>query len=200
MGTYYRCRFKSTVGIKHIGARAWYNLPIDRIRPICPPISPSKGQSGVLQVIDHSVAKSMTAQPTGSCPNASRVATHNQRIAPLGEGFTLLQRCSHHTLQPQLTGHIYIYICVCVCVYIYIYIYIQGSLNMFQTFFVWALLLIVHTWNSNPLWSNLLWLQCTYCTIPTTSERAHGSPLVWACQWPSSQPLSSPQLSHNDSL
>ena len=26
------------------------------------------------------------------------------------------------------------------------------------------------------------------------------SPLVWACQWPSSQPLSSPQLSHNDSL
>ena len=30
--------------------------------------------------------------------------------------------------------------------------------------------------------------------------KAQGSPLVWACQWPSSQPLSSPQLSHNDSL
>ena len=30
--------------------------------------------------------------------------------------------------------------------------------------------------------------------------KAHGSPHVWACQWPSSQPLSSPQLSHNDSL
>ena len=30
--------------------------------------------------------------------------------------------------------------------------------------------------------------------------RPHGSPLVWACLWPSSQPLSSPQLSHNDSL
>ena len=30
--------------------------------------------------------------------------------------------------------------------------------------------------------------------------KAHGSPLVWACQWPSSQPLSSPQWSHNDSL
>ena len=30
--------------------------------------------------------------------------------------------------------------------------------------------------------------------------KAHRSPLVWACQWPSSQPLSSPQLSHNDSL
>ena len=30
--------------------------------------------------------------------------------------------------------------------------------------------------------------------------KTHRSPLVWACQWPSSQPLSSPQLSHNDSL
>ena len=60
---------------------------------------------------------------------------------------------------------------------------------------MWALLLIVHTWNSTPLRSNLLRLQCT-CTVPTTS----GSSLVWACQWPSSQPLSSPQLSHNDSL
>ena len=41
----------------------------------------------------------------------------------------------------------------------------------FQTFFVWALLLIVHTWNSNPLRSNLLLLQCTRCTIQTTSRR-----------------------------
>ena len=69
----------------------------------------------------------------------------------------------------------------------------------FQAFFVWALLLIVHTWNSSPLRSNLLHLQCT-CTVPTTPGRPHGSPLVWACQWPSSQSLSSPQLSHNDSL
>ena len=60
-------------------------------------------------------------------------------------------------------------------------------------------LLIVHTWNSSPLWSNLLWLQCT-CSVPTTSGRPHGSPLVWECQWPSLLPLSSPQLSHNDSL
>ena len=60
--------------------------------------------------------------------------------------------------------------------------------------------MIVHTWNSCPLPSNLLRLQCTCCTVPTTSGRPHGSPLVWACQWPSSQPLSSPQLSHNDSL
>ena len=70
----------------------------------------------------------------------------------------------------------------------------------FQTFFFWALLLIVHTWHSSPLPSNLLQLQCTCCTVPTTSGRLHGSPLVWVCQWPSSQPLSSPQLSHNDSL
>ena len=56
------------------------------------------------------------------------------------------------------------------------------------------------TWNSSPLRSNLLRQQCTCCTVPTTSARPHGSPLVWACQWPSSQPLSSPQLSHNDSL
>ena len=69
----------------------------------------------------------------------------------------------------------------------------------FQTFFVWALLLMVHTWNSRLLRSNLLRMQCT-CTVPKTSGRPHGSPLVWACQWPSSQPLSSPQLSHNDSL
>ena len=63
----------------------------------------------------------------------------------------------------------------------------------FQTFFIWALLLIVHTWNSSPLQSNLLRLQSTCCTVPTTSQRLHGSPLVLVCQWPSSQPLSSPQ-------
>ena len=70
----------------------------------------------------------------------------------------------------------------------------------YQSFFLWALLLIVHTWNSSPLRSNLLRLQCTRCSVPTTSGRPHGSPFVWACQWPSSKSLSSPQLSHNDSL
>ena len=70
----------------------------------------------------------------------------------------------------------------------------------FQTFFVWAPLLIVQTWNSSPLRSTLLRLQCTCCTVPTTFGRPHGSPLVWTCQWHSSQPLSSPQLPHNDSL
>ena len=43
-------------------------------------------------------------------------------------------------------------------------------------------------------------LQCTSCTVPTNSGRPHRSLHVWACQSPSSQPLSSPQLSHNDSL
>ena len=65
---------------------------------------------------------------------------------------------------------------------------------------MWALLLIVHTWNSRPLWSNLLLLQCTCCSVQTTSGRPRGNPLMWACQWLLSKPLSSPQLSHNDSL
>ena len=66
----------------------------------------------------------------------------------------------------------------------------------FQTFFVWALLLIVHTWNSSPLRSNLLRLQCTYCIVPTTSGRPYQSPLVWACQGPSSNSQSAnlPQI------
>ena len=70
----------------------------------------------------------------------------------------------------------------------------------FQPFFVWALLLIVHTWNSSTLRGNLLRLQCTCCTVPTTSTRPRRSPIVWSCQWPSSKPLSSPQLSLNVSL
>ena len=43
----------------------------------------------------------------------------------------------------------------------------------FQTFFVWELLLIVHTWNASPLRSNLLRLQCICCAIQTTSGRPH---------------------------
>ena len=71
--------------------------------------------------------------------------------------------------------------------YLYTYIkYIRGAYDTFADFFVWALLLIVRTRNSSPLWSILLRLQCTCCTVPTTSARPHGSPLVWACQWPSS--------------
>ena len=54
-----------------------------------------------------------------------------------------------------------------------------------------------HTWNSSPLRSNPLRIQCTCCTVSTTSGRPLGSPLVWASQSPSSQPFSSP---HNNSL
>ena len=82
-------------------------------------------------------------------------------------------------------------ICNWLYIYIYIYIYIRGAYDKFPDFYVWALLLIVHTWNSTALRSNLLRLQCTSFIVPTTSRRPHGSPLVWACQWLSSQPLSS---------
>ena len=72
--------------------------------PIRPPVRPSKGQSGVLQAIDHSVTGSMTAQPPGIRPSALRVATHGQQVASLGGGLTPLQRCSRRILQPQPTG------------------------------------------------------------------------------------------------
>ena len=85
------------------------------------------------------------------------------------------------------------------CASLFVCIYNVHTIS-FQTFFVWTLLLIVHAWNSSPLPSNLLPQQCTYCNVPTTSGRRYGSPLVWAYQWPSSKPLSSPQLSHNDNL
>ena len=51
----------------------------------------------------------------------------------------------------------------------------------FQTFFIWAPLLIVHTWNSSPLRNNFLGLQCTCSTVPIISGRPHGSLLVWVC-------------------
>ena len=94
---------------------------------------------------------------------------------------------------------------VCVClrtvklcqVFLFIVLHTEVHTISFQTFFVWALLLILHKWNSSPLRSDLFRLQCT-CTVPTNSGRLHGSLLVCACQWPLSQPLSSPQLSRND--
>ena len=69
-----------------------------------PPVRPSKGQSGVLQVIDYSVARSMTAQPPGFSFSALRVTTHGQQVASLGRSLTPLQRCSRRILQPQPTG------------------------------------------------------------------------------------------------
>ena len=77
---------------------------------------------------------------------------------------------------------------------------LRGPSISFLTFFVWTLLLIIHTWNSSPLRSNLLRLQCTCFTVRKKYGRPHGSPHVWTCQWPSSQPLSSPLLSHSDML
>ena len=50
---------------------------------------------------------------------------------------------------------------------------IRGSLNKFPDFFVWALLLIVHSWNSISLRCNLLRLQCNCCAVPTTYGRPH---------------------------
>ena len=101
-------------------------------------------------------------------------------------------------LYPHIYRNMLLCIDICMNIMIYIYIYIHTYIFIyevhtisFQTFFIWALLLIVHTWNSSPLQSNLLRLQCTCCTIPTTSGRPHRSPLGWACQCPLSQPLSS---------
>ena len=68
------------------------------------PVSRSKGQKGMLQAIDHSVAGSMTAQPPGSCLSALRVAAHSQQVAPSCRCLIPLQRCSWCILQPQLTG------------------------------------------------------------------------------------------------
>ena len=73
------------------------------IGPIRPPVRPSKGQSGMLQIIDHYVTEIMTAQPPGSDPSALQVATHGQQVATLG-GVTPQQRCSWCILQLQPTG------------------------------------------------------------------------------------------------
>ena len=86
-----------------------------------------------------------------------------------------------------------------VCWFFSVNIYEDQEIS-FQTFFVWAILLIVHTGNCSPLRRNLLRLQCTCCTVPTTARRPHGGPLGLARQCPSSQPLSSPQLFHKGSL
>ena len=72
------------------------------------------------------------------------------------------------------------------CILSLISLFSKPKCRRIQTFFVSSHLLIVHTWDSSPLPSNLLRLQCTCCTVSRTSGRPHGSPLVWACQWLSS--------------
>ena len=69
------------VRIKHIVARAGHDQPIDQIGPIRPLVRPSKGQSGVLQVIDDSVARSVTAQPPEFRSSALRVTALGRQVA-----------------------------------------------------------------------------------------------------------------------
>ena len=70
--------------------------------PIRPTVRPSKGQSSVLQAIDHSVVGSMTAQPPGSRPSALRVAAHGQQAAPLvgGGSYTSAEVQSAYSTAP----------------------------------------------------------------------------------------------------
>ena len=56
------------------------------------------------------------------------------------------------------------------------YLEIQGSLNKFLDFFRMGT--FIDSTHMKPLRSNLLRLQCTCCTVPTTSGRPNGSPLV----------------------
>ena len=180
--------------VKWLNSSIW---PIDRIMSSATTPdqsgSGSNGNEGVLHILRSSWTGALPSNGLMSYPRQSQVLTP-------------LPRYSQHILLPHLTGLKRIS-------KTWDYFYkvrwskkeltkadLQGSLNKFSGFFIWALLLIVHIWNSCPLRYNLLQLQCTCCTVPTTSGRTHGSPLVSACQWPSSQPLSSPQLSHNDSL
>ena len=87
-------------------------------------------------------------------------------------------------IQIYIYIRIYTYVYACIHIYIhvytYIYIYTYICIETRSTpdfFFVWALLLIVHTRNSSPIRRNLLRLQCTFCTVTTNSGRLHGCPL-----------------------
>ena len=131
-------------------------------------------------------------------------------------------KISYKNTHTQTHTHSYIYI------YIYIWLNNKDTFclyNLIKIISIFLISVLISVWN---WWMNLPTLsrtrpdtskaiirgclhddhlyrvrkrsrQCSYCTAPTTSGRPHGCTLVWACQWPSSQPLSSPQLSHNDS-
>ena len=47
---------------------------------------------------------------------------------------------------------------------------LRGPLNKFPDFFVWALLLIVHTWNSSPAAINLLYRSNNFWNTPWKSS------------------------------
>ena len=74
-------REKQTYVLGHVGTN-W----LIRSGLIWLPVRPSKGQSDGLQTIDHSFARSMTAQQLRFCPSALRVTTLGQQVASLGEG------------------------------------------------------------------------------------------------------------------
>ena len=88
----HKCRLNTTFGRKNIQVlrhdKTSWLIESGLIRL---PVRPSKGQSSVLQAIDHSVAGSMTAQAPGSCPCTLQVAAYDQQAAPLG-GIILLCR------------------------------------------------------------------------------------------------------------
>ena len=67
-------------------ARAGRDQPIDRIGTIWPPVRPSRGQCGVLQAIDPSVVRPVTAQPPGLKTSALRFTMHGQQVALLEGG------------------------------------------------------------------------------------------------------------------
>ena len=75
------------------------------------------GLGGVSQVIDHSVAKSMTAQPPESLSSHLTGRYPQPTDGPIGGCVLPLWRgCSRSILQPQPTGHNIFIECLCVCV------------------------------------------------------------------------------------
>ena len=106
-----RCRLNSTFGRKNMQVvrhdkTSWLIIS----GPIRPPIRPSKGQSSVLQAIDHSVAGSMTAQPPGSCPSALRVAAHGQQAVPLVGGLPLCRGAVGVFDSPSWQGEVEVWV------------------------------------------------------------------------------------------
>ena len=96
-----RCRLISTFGRKNMQVlghdKTSQLIESGRIQP---PLRPSKGQSSVLQAIDHSVARSMTAQPPGSHSSALRVTAHGQKAALLGGSYPSAEVQSAYSTAP----------------------------------------------------------------------------------------------------
>ena len=90
-----------------------HDQPIDRIRPLRPPVLPSKSQSWVLQLksfLTASVAGSRTAQAPGSRPQVLGVANRWRRWSR--EALTPRQRCSRYILRHQPIRRLWIAISI----------------------------------------------------------------------------------------